>query len=50
MFDRYNTADIEDIRQAVDQLQELVEGFHQNVNQTPPKHKKRISRKPANPL
>lgn len=49
MFDRYNTIDIEDTRQAVNQLQNYLRSVNQNVNQAPPKDKKRISRKTANP-
>ena len=34
MFDRYNTVDVEDTREAVNQLQEYLSNVDQNLDQT----------------
>jgi integrase len=43
MFDRYNTVDAEDARQAVDQLQVFLQSVDQNVDQAPSENKKRLA-------
>jgi hypothetical protein len=44
MFDRYNTADTEDARQAIEQLGIYLQtGVDQNVDQAPPKKKREAS-------
>ena len=48
MFDRYNTVDIEDTRQAINQLQNFL-NVDQTVDQAAQNDKKRISQKSANP-
>jgi len=45
MFDRYNTADAEDTRQAIDRLH----GYLESVPQTASNDKKGLVGKPANP-
>ena len=43
MFDRYNTVDAEDARQAVDQLQSFLKSVDQNVDQAPLEKKKGLA-------
>jgi len=43
MFDRYNTIDMEDSRQAIDQFQGYLRKCLQNVNKMPQNEKKRIN-------
>ncbi len=43
MFDRYNTVDDEDKRQAIDQLQRYLESVDQNVDHTPSGKKKGLA-------
>ncbi|MCJ7545962.1 MAG: site-specific integrase [Deltaproteobacteria bacterium] len=43
MFDRYNTVDAEDARQAVDQLQVFLQSVDQNVDQAPLENKKGLA-------
>jgi len=43
MFDRYNTVDAEDAKQAVDQLQNFLKSVDQNVDHAPLENKKGLT-------
>jgi integrase len=46
MFDRYNTVDIEDTRQAIDRLRDYLQSVPQNVPQVPSDSKKGLAENP----
>lgn len=50
MFDRYNTVDVDDEKQAVKKSEGYMEIVNQSVDQHPFEDKKGISQIPANPL
>lgn len=43
MFDRYNTVDVEDTRQAVNQMQNCLANVDQNVDQAAQNNKKGLA-------
>ena len=49
MFDRCNTIDIEDTRQAINQMGLFLQTSDQNSDQVPKNNKKGLAKKPANP-